>query len=254
MTTLGGNVCIRNGFRLDYPWREAVKSLLPICDEVVICDCDSDDGTRDWIEAWAKSEPKINIVNFPWTDPRGDNQFWPEWLNYARQHLKTEWHIQLDADEVIHEADHELIRMAAENRSTLFCRRLNFWRDPFHLIPEGVCCGTKVLRIAAANAPIPSDYPYEPANETLQRGIESEIRIFHYGFLREREAFFRKAREVQRIWVNSFDPRLEAAERFEGNWSEMPGVTGWENNLNQYAGTHPKVIHPWLAERNYAIS
>lgn len=249
--TLGGNVCIRNGQRLDYCWKEAVQSLLPVCDKVVICDCDSDDGTRQQIDEWVAREPKLIPVNYPWTDPRGDTNWWPEWLNYSRQHLPTDMHIQLDADEVVHEDDYNLIRSAADNRSILFCHRLNFWRDTKHLIPEGVCCGTKVLRIAPANLPIPSDYPYEPAAETLSRAVDSSIRIFHYGFLRERTAFFRKAREVQRIWVNSYDARLESAEKHEGRWSEMPGVTGWENNLNDYGGNHPKVIEPWLRERGY---
>lgn len=250
--TLGGNVCIRNGFRLDYPFREAVKSLLPICDEVVICDCDSDDGTRGWIDAWASTEPKITVVNFPWTHPKGTNAWWPEFLNYARQHLSTDHHIQLDADEIIHEDDYPLIRQAAKCGDVLYCKRLNFWRDPNHLIPEGVCCGTKVLRIAPKDMPIPSDYPYEPANATQERAKESDIRIFHYGFLRHREAFFKKAREVQRIWCNSYDPRLEKAEQYEGHWAEMPGVTGWEDKLVNYDGSHPAAIKEWLAERNHA--
>lgn len=251
--TLGGNVCIRNGRDLDYCWQEAVRSLLPICDEVVICDCDSTDGTRREIDCLAESEEKITVVNYPWTDPHGDTSWWPTWLNYARQHLSTDWHIQLDADEVIHEQDYDLILRAVENRSTLYCHRLNFWRDAQHLIPEGVCCGTRVLRIAEAKSPIPSDYPFEPANDTVARATDSAIRIFHYGFLRKRESFFRKAREVQRIWVNSYDPRLEQAEKFEGQWSTMPGVTGWEDKLVEYSGTHPKSIHKWLRDRGCAL-
>jgi glycosyltransferase involved in cell wall biosynthesis len=46
MKTLAGILCIRNGLKLDYCFREAGQSLLGVCDEVVICDSDSDDGTR----------------------------------------------------------------------------------------------------------------------------------------------------------------------------------------------------------------
>lgn len=251
MTTLGGNVCIRNGFRLDYCWQEAVRSLLPVCDEVVICDCDSDDGTRERIEAWAKTEPKITVVNYPWTNPVNNTDWWPTWINYARQHLSTDMHIQVDADEILHQDDYELIRNARDAKATLFCHRLNFFRSPKHLIPEGVCLGTKVLKIAPANMPIPSDYPWLPAADTCAQAIQSPIRIFHYGFLRTREAFFKKARELQRIWVNSFDERLQRAEKYEGNWFEMPGVTGWESNLVPYDGTHPQAIQQWLKERGY---
>ena len=249
--SLGGLVCIRNGFELDYCWREAVKSLLPICNEVVICDCDSTDGTKKWIDDWSMSEPKINPVNYKWTDPRGDTNWYPEWINYARQHLKTDWFIHLDADEVIHEDDHHLIEQAARNQSVHYCKRLNFWRDTSHLVPEGVCLGIKVLRIAGTNMPIPSDYPYEPAGKTEALATKSEIRIFHYGFLRHREAFFRKARAVQRIWADDFDPRLESAEKGFGNWMEFEGVVPWKDQLTEYKGGHPEIIKPWLRERGF---
>lgn len=251
--TLGGNVCIRNGFRLDYCWEQAVRSLLPVCDQIILADCDSDDGTRERIDSWAKTEPKITVVNFPWTNPVNDVNWWPTFLNYARQHLSTDMHIQLDADEVIHEQDYELIRNGRDSKSTLFFQRYNFWRDAQHLIPEGHCCGTKVLRMAPTNMPLPSDYPYEPAAATMQQAVTSAIKVYHYGFLRHREQFFQKAREVQRIWVNDFDPRLAAAERYEGNWMTHDGVVPWKDNLVKFEGTHPSVIHQWLRERGNAI-
>lgn len=250
--TLAGILCIRNGDTLDYCWREAARSLLEVCDELVICDCDSTDGTREVVDQWASKNPKINVCNYPWTNPTATNLWWPEFQNYSRQHAKSQMGIYLDADELIHEKDHHAIRESANAGRILFFHRYNFWRDPKSLIPEGVCCGTKVLRMAPINMPICSDYPYEPANSTIAQAVDSGIEVFHYGFLRRREAFFKKAREVQRIWVGNFDPRLEAAESFYGPWSTMPGVTGWEDKLTAFHGTHPKIIHPWLKERGYA--
>lgn len=251
--TLGGFIGIRNGSRLDYCWREAVQSLLPICDEVLICDCDSDDGTRETMDEWAHREPKITLANFPWTNPIATNQWWPDFLNYARQHLKTEFAITVDADELIHENSYDIIRRAVEARKSVICHRYNFWRDARSLIPPGVCCGTDVIRIGPQNQWMPSDYP-DPRAEWIQRNAvmtSPRVEIYHYGFLRERKAFFRKAREVQRIWVNSYDPRLEKAETFEGNWAEMPGITSWEDKLVPFSGTHPALIHNWLRERNH---
>src|SRR5579863_2133626 len=154
--TLGGSVPIRNGIILDYCFREAVESLLPICDKVIICDCDSTDGTREFVDEWAARESKLVVANFPWTNPSGTTDWWPTFLNYSRQHLPTDHFIHLDGDEVLHEDDYEKIKSAAERRSVLFFKRLNFWRDAKHVIPDGVCCGTKVLRMAGTNQPIPS--------------------------------------------------------------------------------------------------
>lgn len=253
MITLGGLVCIRNGFRLDYCWREAVKSLLPVCDKVLICDSDSDDGTRQWIDDWAKVEPKIVIANYPWTDPKGDAEWYPDWVNFGRQHLPTDWLIALDADEVIHEEDYEKIQQAAQDRMVLLLNRYNFWRDPWHLIPYGKCCGTRVLRMAGTDMPIPSDYPYKHSAPTEAKARDSKIQVYHYGFLRHREQFFLKAREVQRIWMNTYDPRLEEADKAGGKWMEHEGVTGWENELEDFKGTHPKIIKDWLLERGFCV-
>lgn len=252
MSTLAGLITIRNGFTLDYPWVEVGQSLLGVCDELVIGDISSEDGTWDYAQEWAAKDKRVTLVRTEWTNPIRTDQWWPEVLNRTREHAKSQHVLHLDGDEIIHEDDYPSIRRAADAGSILFCKRLNFWRDSQHLIPEGQCCGTKVLRIAPANMPIPSDYPWTPANATVAQAVESDIRVFHYGFLRKREAFFKKAREVQRIWCGSYDPRLEAAEKFHGQWSESPGITGWENALVEYHGTHPKAIHAWLRERNYS--
>lgn len=258
---IGGWVCIRNGFLLDYCWQEAVTSLLPICDEVVICDCDSTDGTRAEIDHWCSHDARITPANFPWTNPVGDIWFWPRWLNYARQHLKMQggWGIYLDADEILHEDSYPLVKEAAEKGEALICKRLNFWRDPQHLIPEGQCCGSKVIRVGPQDTPFPSDYPNPEAEKIQAMAKESEVAIHHYGFLREQKAWFRKAKEVQRIWHNDYDKRLIEAEKFNGRWCDAPNVCGedgkpgWENSLAEFKGTHPAIIKPWLEARGYKL-
>lgn len=253
MITLAGILCVRNGFALDYCWVQAAHSLLGVCDELLLSDCDSTDATRFGMDEWARTDSRVTICNYPWTNPVRTDQWWPEWQSYARQHCKSEHCIYLDADEVIHEDDYGKIRASADAKKTLFFHRFNFWRDAQHLIPEGHCCGTKVLRMAPANMPVPSDYPYAPANETVSQAQDSDIKVYHYGFLRHRKAFFQKARVVQAIWSGSFDPRLEAAEKAEGNWMEHEGVTGWEKNLVDFKGTHPKIIHDWLKARGHTV-
>ncbi len=227
---------------------------MPIVDELVLSDCDSDDGTRSRMDDWkAMHGDKINICNFPWTNPSHTNLWWPEWLNYARQHAKSDWIIQLDADEVLHEDSFDEVLAAARDRKALVCYRYNFWRDAQHLIPKGHCCGTDVIRIGPQNLIMPSDYPIPGSGEIERMAVPSGVKIMHYGFLRKREAFFKKARVVQGIWAGTFDPRLEEAEKAGGNWMEHAGVTGWENSLDEFKGTHPVAIHEWLLKRGYTL-
>jgi glycosyltransferase involved in cell wall biosynthesis len=251
--TLAGILCVRNGTELDYCWKEAAMSLLGVCDELVLCDSDSTDDTRNLMDDWAARNPKITLCNFPWTDPERTNRWWPDFLNYARQHAKSEAVFFLDADEVLHEHSYAEVRERINRSEAFFVHRHNFWRDSRSLIPEGVCCGTKVLRGGPKNFWYPSDYPDPDGrdNEILARAVQSNVQIMHYGFLRKREAFFKKARTVQKIWVGSYDPRLEAAEKFDGPWATMPGVTGWEDKLQAFTGTHPEIAKYWLRERGY---
>lgn len=258
---IGGWIFCRNGTLLDYCWEAATSSLLGVCDEVVLCDGESSDDTRQKMDAWAAKEPRITLASFPWTNPVGDVWWWPTALNYARQHLKMKdgWGIYLDADEVLHEDSYPLVREAADKGEALICHRYNFWRDPQHLIPEGQCCGSDVIRVGPQDCWFPSDYPHPQAERIQAMAKPSAVKIMHYGFLREQKAWFRKAKEVQRIWHNDYDKRLIEAEKFNGKWTEMPGVCGedgkpgWENSLAEFKGTHPAIIKPWLEARGYSV-
>lgn len=253
MNKLAGILCVRNGFLLDYCWMESASSLLGVCDELVLCDCDSTDGTRQAMDDMAGLDPRINICNFPWTDPVRSNEWWPEYFNYARQHARSNFVAFLDADELFHERDYPAIRGVVERGETVWCHRYNFWRDAQHLIPEGQCCGTRVLRIGPRDFWYPSDYPDPKGRDgdILRKAVTSDIKIYHYGFLRKRDAFFRKARVVQHIWTGSFDPRLARAEQAGGNWMEHKGVTGWEDQLVDFTGSHPDAAQAWLKARGY---
>lgn len=251
--TLGGNIVTRNCIEQDYCWREAIQSLLPVCDMISVSDGESTDGTQEEIRAWMEREPKIVLNVYPWPDPKGNAYFFADWLDYNRQHIKADWEFQLDADEILHQNSYEEIRKFIEGpqNRTGVVTRFNFWRDHRHLIPEGVCCGKRVIRLARQDLFLASDGYDKRGELAAGMGTGTSIQIGHYGFIRNREAFFVKARRLQGYFFDTYDPRLEQAEKFEGNWSEMPGVTGWEGRLDPFTGTHPQAVHDWLKAHGY---
>lgn len=253
--TIGGHVIIRNGISLDYCWRESISSLLPICDTVTVCDAESNDGTVEAVLAWMSSEPKLRLCVYPWPHPKGDPEFFVKWINYSRDHVKADYQFQLDADEILDDRSYPSIRnfMAVHKpNQTARIDRLNFWMDSSHLVPHGVCCSHKVIRIAPQSMWLPSDGSTGNPLESIpsQNAVDVPgITIFHYGFLRHREAFFVKERGLHQYFFNTYDPRLEKAQEHSGNWMKSPGLIEWEDRLIPYSGHHPDIIKPWLRER-----
>lgn len=259
MKTLGSYICVRNGIKLDYCFDLAIKSLLELnfLHELILCDSDSDDGTREVLNAWAAHDNRIRVINWPWTNPKGvSHHAWIEWLNYARQHLTTDVQITLDADEVLDTSPLSKMEIFSALRSDNPCRyfdRLNFWRDPYSLIPEGECCGKYVARMGPTNEWMPSDQPLHPGeSKIVDSAVRADhLRIFHLGFLREQHAFYRKARAVSEIWFSRFDTRLE-----EGEKKGLPvweTECSWKDRLVPYTGTHPAAVVKWLRARQHSI-
>src|SRR5947207_9411300 len=101
--TLGGTLMIHNGDKLDYCWREAVECLKALCDQVVICEVGSDDNTDSAVRPFADYKTKvINLSREEW-----DSQHGKEKLNYftnkAIEQLDTDWNLNLQGVEIIHE-------------------------------------------------------------------------------------------------------------------------------------------------------
>lgn len=59
--TISGYTTTRNCISQNYPYEACIKSMLDFCDEVVVMDGGSDDGTYAHLEKWAGEEAKLKI-------------------------------------------------------------------------------------------------------------------------------------------------------------------------------------------------
>lgn len=251
---LSGYIPVRNGIRLDYCAQLVVESMLPVCDEVVVCDSDSDDGTREYFDALALVEPKIRVINYPWPDPVKDVWMLQKWNDFTRKQIGYDMQLSMDADEVIHPDSYPEIRRAVAERGCRWFRRLHFWKDAKHLLPDGQVCGRMVGRLGPTELMMPSD------NAEAHPGGEPELRkraayhpkllIWHMGFLRKPEAFFEKSKVMQRAMMDAYDPKLAEAERTGQPWYNLSNA---DLALETYNGTHPEIVRPWLLERGYEV-
>lgn len=253
MSTIGGIVCARNFDSLDYCAAAAIQSLLPVCDSVLVCDSDSSDGSAEKLAEMAAANPKIKLINYPWPNPVAKSyHWWTDWINFAREHLTADFQLQLDADEVLHENSYDEIRRAAEEgpNTALLCHRHNFWKDLHHLCPIGRTCSHLVVRFGPQRCWMSSDEIHpEGEPEIRQLARPSNVEIFHYGFIRKKEAMFAKCRVVLQAHFGRYDERLEEAEKHpDKEWWEF---AKHDIPLREYRGSHPTSVHQWLIEHGF---
>lgn len=251
---ISGYTCVRNAFKLDYCVELAIKSLLPICDEVVVSDSESEDGTYEMLASWAEREPKLRITNYPWPNPHRDITWWTTWLNITREQLLYPMQLQLDADEVLDPLSYPAILDAAQTGRALWFERLNFWQDAQHLAPRGHVCGDQVVRFGPSELWLPSDEPH-PEGEPKIRVIagwppdgDRTRRIFHYGFIRKEQAMIDKVRVVNGAFFGTMDARLERAEAAGTPWLNEVQMAA---PLQKFYEPHPELTREWLTERGY---
>jgi glycosyltransferase involved in cell wall biosynthesis len=254
MSTIGAFICVRNGIELDYCFELAAESLLKVCDQLVLCDSDSTDGTRQALQRMADRDPRITVINWPWPNPVRESHHWfLRWLRYAQSHLTTDYCFYLDADETLQDSPdcHQALKAAAERGECIEVDRINYWRDAQSVVPEGHCCGRWCVRGGPTKYPVVSDEPHhhgeEPIVDNKQR--EPAVIIHHLGFLRRKDAFYRKAKVVLHAWFGRHDTRLENGEN-EGKqlWETECEFT---NQLVPFHGYQPEAVQRWLAARGH---
>jgi len=98
----------RNAVSFDYPIVEVIQSALPIVDEFIVNVGQSEDGTRELIRSIGSD--KVRIVDSVWDDSmKKDGLLFSYETNKALACCTGDWALYLQADEVLHEADHAVI-------------------------------------------------------------------------------------------------------------------------------------------------
>ena len=136
MIPISGFTIVRNGLKLGFPVVESIRSLLPVCEEVVVNVGKSDDETHDLVKSIG--DPRIRILETEWDFSDRNYVFGRETMRAMRE-CRHPWGIYIQADEVLHEdGAYELQRVIQEvdgdpNVEALLCRYLHFYGDTFTL-------------------------------------------------------------------------------------------------------------------------
>src|SRR5687767_1740862 len=105
---------IRNAVKYDYPVVEAIKSILPVCDEIVVAVGKSEDETLSLIQS---IDPKVRIIETVWDESlkQGGHVLAVE-TNKAFNAVdaNSDWCFYIQGDEAIHEKYLDTVRAAME--------------------------------------------------------------------------------------------------------------------------------------------
>lgn len=259
MTTLGGSLFIRNGIQYDYSFEPAILGLLDICDDFVVLDCQSDDGTTERLRELAAKYPKIRLFeNGNWNC--ADNYSRLKILaNEAIAKLDTDWHFMIQADEVLHEESLPHIKMLVERNDpsmrAYMVKRIHLFGNMDHYLRHDLPTTRKpssdqVIRLARKGVFASGDAEsLDPAGFCSSNHVPSIV-LMHYSFVRKNEVNISRSIDMQ-TWFHGPggqpDKRLLEL-RDDGNVWRPEKFFSWEEFAPLYL-SHPTVAKAWADER-----
>lgn len=252
---------IRNGFTYQYPFLESIQSILPICDEFVIAVGDSNDGTREAIEAL--NNPKIKIVDTIWDEQmREGGKIFAQQANIALNACTGDWLFHIQADELIHEKDLPIIQRAIQQADNdprvegLLFDFLNFYGS-YNYLNGTRYQHKKEIRIFRNGLNVFSyrdsqgfrKYPNQSARERNYKGDKLWVEdigvpVYHYSYVRPPKAMNEKSKYFAQFWFNDSDLNKIFGERKETNYYDI-------EKIDRFTGTHPAIMSEWIKNGNY---
>ena len=112
---VSGFAIARNVVKADYPIKEALTSIVPLCDEIIVAVGKSEDNTLEYIRSL--DIPHLKIIETIWDDSlREGGKVLADETNKALKAVSpdSDWLFYIQADECIHENDVPHIRAAME--------------------------------------------------------------------------------------------------------------------------------------------
>ncbi len=257
---VAGFTFIRNAVRYDYPIVEAIRSILPLCDLVIVAVGQSEDGTLELIQGIG--DPKIKILETVWDDRlREGGRVLAVETDKAFQAIPADydWCIYIQGDEAMHEQDHALLRQQMEahlHNPTIEGLLLNYhhFYGSYDYIGSSRRWYRKEIRIIKNKKTI---FSYKDAQGFRLRLPNQKSRklqvkpvnawIYHYGWVKHPAHQLNKQQNFNKLWHPDdwVQDRFGQQEEYQYDGSEP---------LRRFEGSHPAVMQPRIQAVNWQFN
>ena len=251
---ISGFTIIKNAVKNDYPIVEAINSILPVVDEMVVLIGDCDDKTEALIHAM--NSPKIKIFHSVWDkNLRSGGTVLAVETNKAFQLIDPEstWAFYIQGDEAVHEKYHQNILKACKlykddvQVEGLLFKYLHFY-GTYDYVGDSRKWYSDEVRIIRNDKKIQS---YKDAQgfrigETKINVKPIDAYIYHYGWVKSPERMMKKQKDVSRFWHDDASLKTNNARPDYYDFNEY-------DSLEKFTGTHPAIMADRLLRKNWQI-
>jgi hypothetical protein len=252
---VSGFTIVRNAIKYDYPIKEAILSILPLCDEVIVAVGNSEDDTLGLIRSIPSN--KIKIIETIWDDNlREGGKVLAAETNKALDEISKEsdWAIYIQADEVMHEKYYDNIQNAMleykdhHKVEGLLFKYLHFYGS-YDYIGDSRKWYRNEIRIIKNDKQIRS---YKDAQGFRKNNKKLRVKlidayIYHYGWVKPPEAQQAKQKTFNKLWHDDEWMKKNISSSNEFDYSQI-------DSLAHFTGSHPKIMEERIKSINWKFS
>ncbi len=249
---ISGFTIIKNAVLNDYPIVEAIRSVLPVVDEMIVLAGDSEDATKDLL--LAIGDAKIRIVDSVWDKTiRSGGTVLAVETNKAFDLIGpgSDWAFYIQGDEVVPEQYHQVIREGClrykdhpEVQGLLF-KYLHFY-GTYDYVGDSRTWYAHEVRIIRNDKNIRA---YKDAQgfrigQQKLRVKALDAYIYHYGWVKSPEQMLKKNNNMGAFWETSAAAREAMQESFD--YTQF-------DSLERFTGSHPAVMQERIGRQNWHL-
>lgn len=252
---ISGFTIIRNAVLNDYPITEAIRSILPVVDEMIVLVGDSEDETEILIKNI--NDPKIKIHHSTWDmSLRKGGKVLAVETDKAFRLISpdSDWAFYIQGDEAVHEKYLPAIKEACvkyrDEKSVqgLLFKYLHFY-GTYDYVGDSRRWYHREVRIIRNDKKISA---YKDAQGFRIGRTKLNVKlidafVYHYGWVKSPQQMMRKQKNVSRFWNDD-------SEEWR-NYIQQEDYFNFDDfdSLKKFTGSHPAVMKERIEKKNWDI-